>query len=131
MRGGAAQHDGGVCVNTGTIPSETLREAVLYLTGFAQQDMHGAGYRVKAEITVGDLLTRTAHVVGREVEVVRNQLLRNHIDIVGDTARFEDPHTVVVEGEGLGDHKTGTAENIVIATGTKPGRRRSSSTRST
>ena len=68
---------GGVCVNTGTIPSKTLREAVLYLTGFAQRDMYGASYRVKSEITIADLLARTQHVVGREVEVIRSQLLRN------------------------------------------------------
>ena len=113
---------GGVCVNTGTIPSKTLREAVLYLTGFAQRDMYGASYRVKSEITIGDLLARTAHVVGREVEVIRSQLLRNHVDILGGTARFEDAHTVTVEGEARGDHNTVTAENIVIATGTKPAR---------
>ncbi len=113
---------GGVCVNTGTIPSKTLREAVLYLTGFAQRDMYGASYRVKSDISIADLLSRTAHVVGREVEVIRNQLLRNHIDILGGTARFQDPHTVVVAGETRGDHNTVTAENIVIATGTKPAR---------
>ncbi|MGH3586832.1 MAG: Si-specific NAD(P)(+) transhydrogenase, partial [Pseudonocardia sp.] len=77
---------------------------------------------VKSEITIGDLLARTRHVVGREVEVVRNQLLRNHVDIVGGTARFVDPHTVVVEGDARGDHNTITAENIVIATGTTPAR---------
>jgi NAD(P) transhydrogenase len=68
---------GGVCVNTGTIPSKTLREAVLYLTGFAQRDMYGASYRVKSEITIADLMARTQHVVGHEVEVIRNQLMRN------------------------------------------------------
>lgn len=62
---------GGVCVNTGTIPSKTLREAVLYLTGFAQREMRGASYRVKSEITIADLFTRTQHVVGREVDVIR------------------------------------------------------------
>ncbi|MCO1658376.1 Si-specific NAD(P)(+) transhydrogenase [Pseudonocardia humida] len=113
---------GGVCVNTGTIPSKTLREAVLYLTGFAQRDMYGASYRVKSEITIADLLARTQHVVGREVEVIRNQLLRNHVDILGGTARFEDPHTVTVAGDARGDHKTVTAEKVVIATGTKPAR---------
>jgi len=113
---------GGVCVNTGTIPSKTLREAVLYLTGFAQRDMYGASYRVKSEITIGDLLARTRHVVGREVEVIRSQLLRNHVDILFGTARFEDEHTVTVEGELRGDHNTVTAEYIVIATGTKPAR---------
>jgi NAD(P) transhydrogenase len=113
---------GGVCVNTGTIPSKTLREAVLYLTGFAQRDMYGASYRVKSEITIGDLLARTQHVVGREVEVIRNQLLRNHVDLLGGTARFEDAHTVTVSGDARGDHTTVTAEKIVIATGTKPAR---------
>ncbi len=113
---------GGVCVNTGTIPSKTLREAVLYLTGFAQRDMYGASYRVKSEITIADLLARTAHVVGREIEVIRNQLLRNHVEILGGTARFEDEHTVVVRGEARGDHNVVTAANIVIATGTRPAR---------
>jgi NAD(P) transhydrogenase len=111
---------GGVCVNTGTIPSKTLREAVLYLTGFAQRDMYGASYRVKPEITIADLLAHTQHVVGREVEVIRSQLLRNHVDLLGGTARFEDPHTVTVQGEARGDHTTVTAAKIVIATGTKP-----------
>jgi NAD(P) transhydrogenase len=113
---------GGVCVNTGTIPSKTLREAVLYLTGFSQRDMYGASYRVKSEITIGDLLARTQHVVGREVEIIRSQLLRNHVDILGGTANFDDQHTVSVHGSARGDHHTVTAENIVIATGTRPAR---------
>ncbi len=113
---------GGVCVNTGTIPSKTLREAVLYLTGFAQRDIYGASYRVKSEITIADLLARTQHVVGREVEVIRSQLLRNQVDLLSGTARFEDPQTVTVQGEARGDHTTVTAEKIVIATGTKPAR---------
>lgn len=113
---------GGVCVNTGTIPSKTLREAVLYLTGFAQRDVYGASYRVKSDITIADLLSRTQHVVGREVEVVRNQLLRNHVELLAGTARFEDPHTVTVQGEARGDHSTVTAEHVVIATGTRPAR---------
>ena len=124
---------GGVCVNTGTIPSKTLREAVLYLTGFAQRDMYGASYRVKSEITIADLLARTQHVVGREVEVIRNQLLRNHVDILGGTARFEDAHTVVVEGEHRGDHQTVTAEQHRDRHRhpARPARRRSSSTTTT
>jgi NAD(P) transhydrogenase len=113
---------GGVCVNTGTIPSKTLREAVLYLTGFAQRDMYGASYRVKSEITIADLMARTQHVVGHEVEVIRNQLMRNHVDILGGTAQFEDPHTVTVHGAVRGDHNTVTADKIVIATGTRPAR---------
>jgi NAD(P) transhydrogenase len=90
---------GGVCVNTGTIPSKTLREAVVYLTGLALRDVYGESYRVKSDITIADLMGRTQHVVGREVEVIRAQLLRNHIDLLQSTV---------------------DAERIVIATGTRP-----------
>ena len=65
---------GGVCVNTGTIPSKSLREAVLYLTGLSQRDLYGQSYRVKEDITMNDLTRRTHHVVAREIEVVRDQL---------------------------------------------------------
>lgn len=95
---------------------------MLYPTGFAQGAMYGASYRVKSEITISDLLARTQHVIGREVELIRNQLMRNHVDLLGGTARFEDEHTVTVQGEARGDHNTVTAANLVIATGTKPAR---------
>jgi NAD(P) transhydrogenase len=113
---------GGVCVNTGTIPSKTLREAVVYLTGMQLRDLYGASYRVKSEITIGDLLARLQHVVGRETEVVRAQLLRNHIELIAGTAAFTDPHTLSVEGEGTAQQLTVTAAKIVIATGTTPAR---------
>jgi NAD(P) transhydrogenase len=110
---------GGVCVNTGTIPSKTLREAVLYLTGLSMRELYGQSYRVKQEITVQDLLARTQHVIGREIEVVRSQLFRNHIDLLIGSGRFLDPHTVEVHG---GEHRVVTAEQIVIATGSQPAR---------
>ncbi|HET9650305.1 MAG TPA: Si-specific NAD(P)(+) transhydrogenase [Microlunatus sp.] len=113
---------GGVCVNTGTIPSKTLREAVLYLTGMQQRDLYGASYRVKEDITISDLLARLQHVVGREVEVVRAQLLRNHIELLGGFASFVDPHTLSVDLEGSSIHRTITADKIIIATGTVPAR---------
>jgi NAD(P) transhydrogenase len=109
---------GGVCVNTGTIPSKTLREAVLYLTGMQLRDLYGASYRVKEEITISDLLARQQHVVGRETEVIRSQLMRNHIELVAGHASFLDPHTLTVEIEGLGALRTLTADHIVIGTGT-------------
>ena len=83
---------GGVCLNTGTIPSKTLREAVLYLTGVNQHEMYGQSYRVKDEITIADLAARTQHVVGREIDVVRSQLSRNRVAILTGTGRFVDPH---------------------------------------
>ncbi|HEY0238031.1 MAG TPA: Si-specific NAD(P)(+) transhydrogenase [Friedmanniella sp.] len=113
---------GGVCVNTGTIPSKTLREAVLYLTGMQQRDLYGASYRVKEEITISDLLARLQHVIGRETEVIRAQLQRNHVELVAGTASFLDPHTLSVDIEGSPMHRTMTAKNVVIATGTTPAR---------
>ncbi len=112
---------GGVCLNTGTIPSKTLREAVLYLTGLDQREMYGQSYHVKEEITIGDLSARTHHVVSREADVVRNQLTRNRVAILTGSARFTGPKTVDVE-DGGGRSRTITADKIIIATGTQPAR---------
>ena len=113
---------GGVCVNTGTIPSKTLREAVLYLTGLNQRELYGASYRVKANITPSDLLARTSHVIGKEVEVVRSQLLRNRIEMITGEGRFLDAHTIAVDDRSRGERITVGARNVVIATGTAPAR---------
>ena len=110
---------GGVSVNWGTIPSKTLREAIVYLTGLSQRTAYGESYRVKEEITIEDLRLRTQQVIDREVDVVRNQLLRNHVSILAGTARFLDPHTIAVSGT---DERRVIAERIVIATGTRPAR---------
>ena len=112
---------GGVCINTGTIPSKTLREAVLYLTGLNQRDLYGQSYRVKDDITVSDLWARTQHVIGQEIDVIRNQLSRNHVRLLPGTGRFHDDHTVVVSDEQDDDHRV-TAEKIIVAVGTKPAR---------
>jgi NAD(P) transhydrogenase len=112
---------GGVCLNTGTIPSKTLREAILYLTGLDQREMYGQSYRVKDEITIADLAARTSHVVGREMDVVRSQLARNRVTTLTGTASFTDPHTVKVD-DGAGRARQASAEKIVIATGTRPAR---------
>ncbi len=113
---------GGVCINTGTIPSKTLREAVLYLTGLNQRELYGASYRVKDEITVTDLGMRTQHVIGREIQVIRSQLARNHVTVLHGTGRFLDPHTIGVSGDDDGAEMKITADRIVIATGTSPAR---------
>ena len=113
---------GGVCVNTGTIPSKTLREAVLYLTGMNQRELYGASYRVKDKITPGDLLARTQHVIGKEVDVVRSPLLRNGVELYVGHGRFLDPHTLVVEDPSRAERIQLSARNIIIATGTKPAR---------
>ncbi len=112
---------GGVCVNTGTIPSKTLREAVLYLTGMSQRGIYGQSYRVKDEITTHDLSWRTSHVIQREMDVVRAQLRRNHVTLLVGTARFVDDHEVCIEGES-GEERVVSAAKIVIAVGTRPAR---------
>jgi NAD(P) transhydrogenase len=112
---------GGVCINTGTIPSKTLREAVLYLTGLSQRDMYGQSYRVKDEVTVDDLSARTQHVISRQVDVIRSQLSRNRVAVINGTGRFDDPHTISVD-DGTGRESKVSAEKIIIAAGTRPAR---------
>jgi NAD(P) transhydrogenase len=107
-------------VNRGTIPSKTLREAIVYLTGLSQRAMYGQSYRVKEEITVEDLRLRTGQVIEREIDIVRNQLVRNHVQVVAGSARFLDRHTVVVTGDG--EERRLGGEKIVVATGTRPAR---------
>jgi NAD(P) transhydrogenase len=110
---------GGVSVNSGTIPSKTLREAVMYLTGLSQRALYGESYRVKEVITMEDLALRTRKVIDSEIDVVRAQLARNHVELVSGTARFEDPHSVVVDREGQMQQRL-TGDVVVIAVGTKP-----------
>ena len=113
---------GGVCVNTGTIPSKTLREAVVYLTGMNQRELYGASYRVKEKITPADLLARTQHVIGKEIDVVRSQLMRNRVELYVGHARFVDAHTIDVQDPGRAERVTVSGRKFVIATGTKPAR---------
>jgi NAD(P) transhydrogenase len=109
---------GGVCINTGTIPSKTMREAVLHLSGYYYQNIYGINYRVKEKITMADLLFRVQHVIKTEVDVTKAQISRNGIDILRGIASFTDPtHLRVSNGDGQSDFE---AKAFVIATGTKP-----------
>jgi NAD(P) transhydrogenase len=112
---------GGVCVITGTIPSKTLREAVLHLTGFAQRGVYGQSYRVKEDITIEDLRVRYQDVIQRETDVIKDQLSRNHVTVIQGSARFEDPNTIAVTAPDGGERRV-RAERIVLATGTRPAR---------
>ena len=112
---------GGICLHKGTIPSKTLREAASYLSGVNQREVYGSAYRVKEKVTIQDLMFRTRRVTETEVNVVRDQLLRNYIDIMEGTASFADPHTIVVKSED-GSVRTLTTDKAVIAVGTKPAR---------
>ncbi|HME48023.1 Si-specific NAD(P)(+) transhydrogenase [Mycobacterium sp.] len=113
---------GGVCVNTGTIPSKTLREAVVYLTGMSQRELYGASYRVKEKITPADLLARTQHVITKEVDVVRSQLMRNRVELYTGHGRFVDEHTVRIEDPNRAERVMVSGRYVIIATGTKPAR---------
>ena len=109
---------GGVCTNTGTIPSKTLREAVLHLSGYQYQSIYGVNYRVKEKITMADLAFRVQHVIKTEIDVIQSQLARNNVDLITGIAQFIDPRTIRVQN-GHGEQSCG-AEAFVIATGTKP-----------
>src|ERR1700739_309116 len=89
---------GGVCIHGGTVPSKTLREAILHLTGFRHRSFYGSDYAVKARISIRDLASRVAQVVERETGVVRDQLRRNRIEVFAGLGRFVDAHTIEVEG---------------------------------
>ena len=111
---------GGICIHGGTVPSKTLREAILHLTGFRHRSFYGTDYVVKDRISIRDLAARVSQVTERETGVVRDQLRRNQIDLLCGTAHFLDSNTIRVENadgvnELAGDH-------ILIACGTHPAR---------
>jgi NAD(P) transhydrogenase len=109
---------GGVCVNTGTIPSKTMREAVLHLSGYNYRSVYGMSYRVKEKITMADLAFRVQAVIRTEIDVTEAQLSRNGVDVVHGVARFVDPHQIRVEGPQT--ETTLASDRIIIAVGTKP-----------
>ncbi len=109
---------GGVSVNSGTIPSKTMREAVLHLSGYNYRSVYGMNYRVKERITMADLAFRVQHVIKTEIDVTEAQLSRNNVDVLSGIASFEDPTHVKVTSDG--GSTVYEARNIIIATGTKP-----------
>jgi NAD(P) transhydrogenase len=111
---------GGVSLHTGTIPSKTLREAILYLTGFRQRAFYGCDYSLKERISKEDLSTRVRIVQERELDIVRHQFRRNEVTVIQGSAQFLDTNRIHVTNEN-GD-LTLVAENILIACGTRPAR---------
>jgi NAD(P) transhydrogenase len=107
---------GGLCINTGTIPSKTFREAVLYLTGYAQRGVYGRSYTLKEKITMPDLLVRCSYVIRHEVEVIRDQMRRNGVQLISGQASFLNPHRLVIRGaQATVEVEAG---HILIAVGT-------------
>jgi NAD(P) transhydrogenase len=109
---------GGACVNTGTIPSKTMREAVMHLSGYQYHNIYGMNYRVKEKITMADLSFRVQHVIKTEIDVMQAQLSRNGVDLLIGTASFSDPHRIHIENSrGQSEYE---ADFIIIASGTRP-----------
>ena len=111
---------GGVSVNTGTIPSKTLREAVLHLSGYREHIFHGEAYRLKQNIEMEDLLKRTYQVIDHEIDVRRHQMARNGIDLIGASAAFTGPHELRLKHLDGGSQRDVTTEFAVISTGSSP-----------
>lgn len=110
---------GGVSVNTGTIPSKTLREAVLDLSGYGEREFYGMSHTLRRRIDMPDLLQRVDAVVRHEIDVTRAQLLRNRVEVFSATASFVDEHTLLLDyADGSGQRKI-TGAHIVIAVGTE------------
>src|ERR1700731_4623400 len=109
---------GGACINTGTIPSKTMREAVLHLSGYNYKSIYGMNYRVKERIPMADLAFRVQHVIKTEIDVTEAQLSRNNIEMLVGGASFEDPTHVRVTDDG--SSQIYETKNVVIAVGTKP-----------
>lgn len=113
------QDIGGVSVHTGTIPSKTMRETVLNLSGLREREFYGHGYRVKDDITAQDILERVNKTLVHEVEIQELQLNRNQVDTLFGKARFLDNHYLAITREE-GDEVIVYADKVVIAVGTKP-----------
>ena len=109
---------GGVCVNAGTIPSKSFKEAVLFLSGYRQRNIYGQGYRVKTDIQMSDLTFRCNRIMQIEIEVIKSQLARNHVDTYSGHAQFVDDHTVEITSATGAVRKS--AAKFVIAVGARP-----------
>jgi NAD(P) transhydrogenase len=109
---------GGACINTGTIPSKTMREAVLHLSGYQYQGIYGVNYKVKEKITMADLGSRVNQVIKTEVDVTQAQLSRNGVDVIYARASFLDAtHIRTYNARGQADME---APIVIVASGTKP-----------
>ncbi|MBL7003279.1 MAG: Si-specific NAD(P)(+) transhydrogenase [Gammaproteobacteria bacterium] len=115
------KHDivGGVTVHTGTIPSKTLRETVLYLSGWRMRGFYGENYKVNHQITADDLKQRLSVTLRHEVEVLEGQLMRNNVTIAHGLASFKSDKEVEVALNN-GEKEVYKANKILICAGTRP-----------
>src|SRR5580704_2032403 len=104
---------GGVSVHSGTIPSKTVRDAVLYLTGFNERAFYGQDYRLREQIHREEIASRVRTIVARETQLVRSQFSRNGIAEIDGAGRFLDPHTVEITSPS-GTPKTVRGDYITV-----------------
>jgi len=111
-----AASPGGSCINTGTVPSKTLRESALYFSGLGQRGLYGIDYSLKENLTVHDFMHHEREVVEMERRRILKNLELHKIEYIQGQASFEDAHTVAIGSRKL------TGEIILISTGSKPNR---------
>ena len=109
---------GGASINTGTIPSKALREAVLHLTGVGRRGLFGEVARLKRNLTIADLVYIRQQVINKELSIIRDQLDRNGVELIWGTARFDEESIVFVDRAD--DFEALSADFFVIATGSRP-----------
>lgn len=110
---------GGVSVHTGTIPSKTLRETALNLTGWRERSFYGRSYRAREEIKSEDLLARLHKTLDYEVDVLEYQFTRNRVDTMQGTAKFLDKNSIEVTASD-GETCVVKSDTFLISTGTRP-----------
>jgi len=111
---------GGACLHTGTIPSKTMREAILHLTGYRQRDVYRDQYRKKRQVTMAELRKKLAQVTETEIHVIHDQLERNSVDLFYGSASFRGPHEIAVQSDG--GCQVLRADHVLLACGTRPAR---------
>jgi NAD(P) transhydrogenase len=109
---------GGVCLHTGTIPSKTLRETVLYIAGLRQRSVYGLIGTMRQNLSIRELMYRQGQVIRQELDVIQQGMARHRIEVIHGTGMIADPHTVVVS-TGAGDNRVLKADTIVVSTGTR------------
>jgi NAD(P) transhydrogenase len=109
---------GGAAINTGTIPSKALREAVIHLTGASKRGLFGESARVKRNITIADLIYVSQQVIHQERDLIRTHFDRNNVELLMGTAKFDSPKTLKIER--LDDFEMISADYFVIGSGTRP-----------
>jgi NAD(P) transhydrogenase len=110
---------GGVMIHTGTLPSKTLRETVLYIAGLRQRSIYGLQFELKNKLTIKELMHRKANVIQKEMEVISDQLSRNGVDVITGYGILTSPHQVLISS-GSDTNRIVTAGKIIVSVGTHP-----------